>query len=113
MASILVDEGISRALVADAVAQGMTAIHAIDIGLKSQHDSLVFLEAQRRGLTMLTLNRDDFIFCATSWRNWGHGDHFGIVAPKEGPQPTKNELLRVLLRVCADTSTWLNRIELF
>lgn len=113
MAGVLVDEGISRALVADAVAQGMTAIHAIDIGLKSQHDSLVFLAAQRRGLTVLTLNRDDFIFCAITWHNWGHGDHFGVVAPREGPQPTNAVLLRELLRVCADTSSWLNRIELF
>lgn len=113
MASLLVDEGIGKNLVAAVVAQGFTAIHWLDIGRKHSHDSLVFLAAQQRKLTVLTLNRDDFIFTATCWANWGLGSHHGVISPREGPQPSPATLLRVMLQYCADTSSFLDRIEIF
>lgn len=113
MARLLVDEGIGRNLVATLVAQGFTAHHWLEFGPKHTHDSLVFLEAQRRSLTVFTLNRKDFIFAATCWINWGLGDHHGIIAPKEGAQPPPAILLNVMQRYCADISSLVNRIEAF
>jgi predicted nuclease of predicted toxin-antitoxin system len=75
MARLLVDEGIRRHLVAALVAQGYEARHWLEVGPKGAHDSLVFWEAQRLGLTLFTLNRNDFIFAAICWTNWGLGAH--------------------------------------
>ncbi|MGH2517406.1 MAG: DUF5615 family PIN-like protein [Ktedonobacterales bacterium] len=107
------DEGIGRNLVVALVAQGFTAHHWLEFGAKHTHDSLVFLEAQRRGLTLFTLNRKDFVFAATCWTNWGLGDHRDVIAPKEGAQPLPPLLLRAMQRFCADTSSFVNRIETF
>ena len=52
------------------VAQGCVAIHALDIGLKGQHDTVLFHEAQRRQLTMFTLNRVHFLLLAEAWHVW-------------------------------------------
>src|SRR5262249_1519275 len=113
MAQLLVDEGIGRNLVATLVAQGFTAHHWLEFGPKHGHDSLIFLEAQRRSLTIFTLNRKDFVFAATCWSNWGIGDHHGVIAPKEGTQPLPPVLLSAMLRFCADTSSFVNRVETF
>jgi len=113
MAALLVDEGIGRDLVQALVIQGYSALHVIDIGLKGAHDVVVFLEAQRRGLSVFTRNRDDSVFAATCWRTWGLGDHQGVIAPHEGSQPSRADLYTALLRYCADTSSFVNFIELF
>jgi Domain of unknown function (DUF5615) len=113
MARLLVDEGIGRDLVRALVAQGFTALHAIDLGLKGAHDSFVFLEAQHRQLSVFTRNRGDFVFAAKSWSNWGLGDHQGVIAPRIGSQPSPAELLTAMLRNCADASSFVNRIEIF
>jgi len=113
MADLLVDEGISRALVAAIQTQGCTALHALDIGPKGQHDSVLFWEAQQRHLAMFTLNRGDFVLLAKAWQNWGLGDHNGLIALRPGPQPTNQILLSVLQRFCQDTASFVNRIEFF
>lgn len=114
MASLLVDEGISRDLVQALVAQGCRAIHRLDIGRKGAHDASVFLAAQQRSLTLFTHNRDDYVFLVSTWAIWGHGDHQGIIAPrKHKTQLTPPQLFPVMLRFCQDTSSFLNRIELF
>lgn len=113
MAQLLVDEGIGRNLVQDLVAQGFVVFHAIDLGLKGMHDARIFLEAQRRNLTIFTRNRVDFIFAATCWTTWGLGTHHGIIAPRAGTMPTPAELAATLLRYCADSSSFADRIELF
>ena len=68
MAALLVDEGIGRDLVQALVAQGYSALHVIDMGLKGAHDAIVFAEAQRQGLSVFTRNRDDFVFATICWR---------------------------------------------
>ncbi len=113
MTALLVDEGIGRDLIAAVVAQGFTAHHWLEFGPKHTHDSLVFLEAQQRGLTIFTLNRKDFLFAATCWENWAVGDHHGVLAPREGAQPPPAALLRAMERFCGDQSSFINRIELF
>lgn len=115
MAALLVDEGIGRDLVQRLVAQGFPAIHWLDIGRKTAHDSVVFFEAQQRHLTVFTWNRDDYLFTATCWRNWSLGDHHGVIAPKKRrnnqlPPPL---LYPILVRYCQDTTSYLNRVELF
>lgn len=109
----LVDEGIGRNLVAALVAQGYTAHHWLEVGPKHTHDSLVFLQAQQRCLTVVTLNRTDFLFAAICWKNWGVGDHHGLIAPREGLQPPPPLILRTMERFCADSSSFMNRIEIF
>jgi hypothetical protein len=111
--ALLVDEGISRDLVAAVIGQGYLAAHALDIGPKGQHDALLFFEAQRRHLTMFTLNRGHFVQLAEAWHIWGLGDHYGLIALKPGPQPTNSELLLTLQRFCGDQSSFINRIEYF
>ena len=80
MAALLVDEGIGRDLVQTLVAQGLPAYHWLQFGPKGANDSLVFLEAQQRSLTIFTYNRDDYVLLATAWHNWGHGHHHGTMA---------------------------------
>ena len=114
MASLLVDEGIGRDLAQALVAEGFVAYHWLECGPKGAHDSLVFAEAQRRGLTIFTHNRDDYLLLATTWRNWGHGDHFGVITGRKGrQQPSPTQLLVMLRRYCADTSSFINRVEFF
>jgi len=116
MAALLVDEGVSRDLARQLVAQGYTVLHWLDIGHKGDHDALVFLAAQKRRLTVFTWNRDDFVFAATCWHNWGHGDHQGLIVPKEGKYRTQllpPQLYPIMARFCADTTSFLNRIETF
>ena len=113
MTALLVDEGISRDLVMAIAGQGYTAIHALDIGPKGQHDALLFLEAQRRHLTMFTLNRGHFVQLTEAWQIWGLGDHHGLIALKPGPQPTNTALLLILQRFGSDPTSFINRIEYF
>ena len=114
MASLLVDEGIGQDLVQILVAQGFVAHHWLEFGPKGANDSLVFLEAQRRKLTIFTWNRNDFLLLAIAWRNWGHGDHHGVISrPRGAPQLFRPQLLQVLESYCRDTSSYLNRVELF
>lgn len=108
------DEGIGRDLVQTLVAQGLPAYHWLQFGPKGANDSLVFLEAQQRSLTIFTYNRDDYVLLATAWHNWGHGHHHGIIArPKRAPQLTPAQTLQIMEQYCRDTSTFVNRIELF
>lgn len=113
MAQLLVDEGIGRNLVQDLVARGFVAFHAIDLGFKGMHDARIFLEAQQRKLTIFTRNRVDFVFAATCWSTWGHGAHQGLIAPRAGTMPTPAELAAAMLHYCADSSSFVDRIELF
>jgi len=116
MTALLVDEGISRDLVHQLVAQGLMAIHWLDIGSKGSHDAIVFWEAQRRQLTIFTWNRDDFMFAANCWQAWGHGEHHGMIVPKQGKYRTQlltAQLYPILERYCLDTSSFVNRVEFF
>jgi hypothetical protein len=114
MAALLVDEGIRRDLVRAMVTQGFSALHWLDIGTRQANDSIVFLEAQRRGLSVFTHNREDFVLLATAWRNWGLGDHQGVIAPMPRKQQLAPlQLYPVMVRYCADNSLFVNRIELF
>lgn len=114
MAALLVDEGIGRDLVAALVAQGFTAHHWLEFGSKGINDSLVFLEAQRQRLTVFSYNRDDYRLLADAWRNWGHGDHYGIITrPKGAHQLSPTQTLQVMAQFCADTTSFINRIEYF
>jgi hypothetical protein len=89
-------------------------VHWLDVGPKGASDALVFLEAQRRRLTFFTYNRDDYVLLAAAWSAWGHGDHHGIIArPKRQPQLLPAQTLQIMRHYCADTSSFLNRIELF
>lgn len=114
MAALLVDEGIGQHLVDMLITQGLNAIHWLSIGRKGVHDSVVFFEAQRRGLTVFTHNRDDYLLLATAWQNWGLGDHQGIIAPRQHKtQLPPSQLYPIMAQFCADTSSFVNRIELF
>lgn len=114
MAALLIDEGIGINLVLRLRAQGFRIFHTLEFLPKSAHDSLVFLEAQTRGLTVFTWNRDDFRLLAGAWANWGHGDHYGVISRLEGEQQLDNpQTYSVLERYCRDASSYLNRIELF
>jgi hypothetical protein len=75
MADLLVDEGIGQDLVFRLRVQGLRAFHTLEFLPKGASDSLVFLEAQKRGLTIFTWNRDDYVLLGEAWREWGHGSH--------------------------------------
>lgn len=114
MASLLVDEGIGRDVVQELAARGYTVHHWLEFGAKEANDSLVFLEAQKRQLTVFTYNRDDFVLLAVAWRNRAHGDHFGVISrPKGQSQLPRSQLLPIMDRYCRDASSFVNRIELF
>jgi len=114
MAALLVDEGIGQHLVDRLVAQGFIAIHWLAIGRKGAEDSVVFFEAQQRSLTVFTHNRDDYTLLAAAWQNWNLGDHRGVIAPrKHKTQIPPSQLYPIMALFCADTSSFVNRIELF
>jgi hypothetical protein len=114
MAALLVDEGIGRNLVQQLRAQGCGAIHVLDVLPKGARDGLVFREAQHRGLTVFTWNHKHFALLAEAWRDWGRGDHQGLITRPIGRhQLPATQTLQVLARYCADPSSFVNRIELF
>src|SRR5579862_7843205 len=84
MADLLVDEGIGLNLVLQLRAQGFRIFHTLEFLPKGAADSLVFLEAQRRQLTVFTWNRDDYTLLAHAWRDWGHGSHYGVISRPTG-----------------------------
>ncbi|HKS69574.1 MAG TPA: DUF5615 family PIN-like protein [Ktedonobacterales bacterium] len=114
MADLLLDEGIGRDLAEQLRGQGYRAFHVLEFLPKGVRDSLVFLEAQRRALTLLTWNRVDYTLLVNAWQDWGHGDFHGIISRRPGqPQLAPAQLLPVVEAYCRDTSPFLNRIELF
>jgi len=114
MAELLVDEGIGRNLVQRLRALNLQAFHVLDFLPKSSDDSLIFQEAQKRQLAIFTWNRDDYLLLAAAWKNWGHGDHYGIISRPEGkPQLGPAQAYQILEQYCRDTTPFLNRIELF
>jgi hypothetical protein len=94
--------------------RGFAAVHALDVLPKGARDGLVFREAQHRGLTVFTWNHKHFELLAEAWRDWGLGDHHGVITrPLGGRQLPVAQTLQVLARYCADPSSFINRIELF
>lgn len=114
MADLLIDEGIGQDLAQRLRAQGFRVYHTLEFHPKGTRDSLVFLEAQQRGLTIFTWNRDDYVLLAYAWGDWGRGDHSGVIARrKDRPQLGPTQVFPVLEQYCSDTSSYLNRVELF
>jgi hypothetical protein len=114
MAELLIDEGIGQDLTKALRAQGFRAFHALEFLPKGASDALVFLEAQRRALTVFTWNRDDYVLLAEVWRYWGHGAHHGVISRPIGQRRlSKAETYRVLERYCRNNSSFVDRIEMF
>ncbi len=114
MADLLVDEGIGQNLVQRLRAQGFRAFHALEFLVKGASDSLVFLEAQNRKLTIITYNHKHFVLLASAWRDWGHGSHYGVITRPVGRrQLSPAETFLVLEQYCRDTSSFVDRIVLF
>ncbi len=114
MADLLIDEGIGQHLVQQLRAQGFHVFHTLEFLSKGASDSLVFLEAQRRNLTVFTWNRNDFSLLADAWRFWGHGSHHGVITRPEGlQQPSAANTHLALQWYCYDTASFVDRIELF
>jgi hypothetical protein len=114
MADLLLDEGIGQNLAMRLRAQGFNVYHALEFHGKGTHDHIVFREAQQRSLTIFTWNRDDYVLLSEAWRDWGLGDHHGIIArQRDQPQLGPAQLLQVLAQYCRDSSSFINRIELF
>jgi uncharacterized protein DUF5615 len=114
MAELLIDEGISRDHVLRLRAQGFRIFHTLKFLPKGAHDQLVFLEAQHRGLTVFTWNRKDFVLLSEAWRDWGHGNHQGVISrPERYPQLNLAQTYPALEHYCRDASSYQNRIELF
>jgi hypothetical protein len=114
MADLLVDEGIGVHVVQHLRGLGLQAVHALEALPKGSRDSHVFSIAQARALTVFTWNREDYILLAYAWRDWGHGDHHGITTRRPGrPQMTAQQTIAVLTRFCTDSSSYINRVELF
>jgi Domain of unknown function (DUF5615) len=84
MAELLIDEGIGQDLVRRLRAQGLRIFHTLEFLPKGASDSLVFLEAQQRRLTVFTWNHKHFPLLADAWRDWGHGDHYGVISRFDG-----------------------------
>lgn len=114
MADLLVDEGIGVNLVLQLRDRGFRIFHTLEFQPKRSADSLVFLEAQRRQLTVFTWNRDDFTLLADAWHHWGHGGHYGVISRPIGQsQLSPPEAYQVLEQYRRDTSSFVDRIELF
>jgi len=51
---------------------------------------------------------------SAAWRDWGHGDHQGVISrPERYPQLNPAQTYLALERYCRDASSYRNRIELF
>lgn len=101
MIRVLIDEGISRDIAHDLRSRGYDVVHALDLGLKSQSDPVVFRAAQSRSAAICTKNRDDYVLLGTAWHEWGLGSHHGIIAPRRGPQPSNDTIQRALEQILA------------
>ena len=114
MANLLVDEGIGQHLVQQVRAQSLAVFHALEFLPKGSEDSLVFLEAQQRQLTIVTWNHDDFTLLAHAWQQWGLGDHFGVITrPARVSQLLPAQLLTVLEQFARDSRSFVNSITTF
>ncbi len=114
MADLLVDEGIGQDLVQQLRAMGFRVFHTLEFHPKGSSDALVFVEAQRRKLTIFTWNRDDYMLLAEAWSVWGHGDHYGVITrARNRPQLPPQQTLPILEHYCLDSASFLNRIALF
>lgn len=114
MAEVLVDEGIGQDITQRLQAQGLHAFHTLEFLAKGASDALVFLEAQRRALTIFTWNRDDYVLLTEAWLHWGHGSHYGVITRPVGRQQlSKPDIYLVLEQYCRDSSSFVDRIELF
>ena len=107
---LLIDEGISRDVVAALTAQGYQVEHVIDIGLKRQGDWLVFHEAQVRQAVICTSNRRDFEMLAQAWNARGLGVHQGVITPRRNRQPSPDEWTQELQRILMASPTLTNRV---
>lgn len=114
MADVLIDEGIGVDIALRLRAQGLQAFHALEFLPKGASDALVFQLAQSRTLTVFTWNRDHFILLTEAWRHWGHGSHYGVIARLIGKsQLSPADAERAVERYCRDSSSFLDRVELF
>jgi hypothetical protein len=114
MAELLVDEGIGQDLTQRLQAQGLRAFHTLEFLPTGASDALVFLEAQRRALTIVTWNRDDYTLLTEARRHWRHGSHYGVITRSIGQkQLSKPDTYLVLEQYCRDGSSFVDRIELF
>lgn len=114
MAQLLVDEGIGQDLVQQLRAQGLSIFHTLEFLPKGADDSLVFLEAQKRHLAVVTWNHRHFALLVRAWQNWGHGDYYGVITrPIGARQLLPPATLTVLERVCRDTASYVNRLVTF
>ncbi|HEX6796548.1 MAG TPA: DUF5615 family PIN-like protein [Ktedonobacterales bacterium] len=114
MADLLLDKGIGRDLAEQLRGQGYRAFHVLEFLPKGARDSLIFREAQQRRLTLLTWNRSDYLLLVNAWQDWGHGDFHGIITRRPAqPQLAPAHLLPVIAAYCRDSSSFLNRVELF
>lgn len=114
VAALLVDEGIGQDLVRSLRTQGLRIFHALEYLPKGAEDSLVFLEAQRRQLTIFTWNHKHFTLLVHAWQNWGHGDHHGLITRSTGArQLLPPDTLLVLEQFCRDAASYVNRVVVF
>jgi hypothetical protein len=114
MAELPVDEGIWQDLTQRLQAQGFRAFHTLEFLPKGASDALVCLEAQRQALTNFTWNHDDYTLLTAAWRYWGHGSHYGVITRPAGQQQlSKPDTYLVLEQYCRDSSSFVDRIELF
>jgi hypothetical protein len=114
MAELLVDEGIGQNLIRQLRGSGLNAFHTLEYLPNGSSDSLIFLEAQRRGLTVFTWNHKHFTLLAAAWRDCGLGDHHGIITRSVGKrQLLPQQTLVVLDQYCRDPTSYANQIELF
>lgn len=113
MIRVLIDEGISRDIARDLRSGGYEVVHALDLGLKSQSDPVVFHAAQSRSAAICTKNRDDYVLLASAWREWRLGTHHGIITPRRGPQPTNDTIQRALEQILALGAPLTDRVVYF
>jgi hypothetical protein len=114
MADLLVDEGTGQDLVFRLRPQGLHACHILEFLPRGAANSLVLLEAQKRTLTNFTWNRDDYVLLGHAWCDWGHGSHHGVISwPVGSRQLAPADTYVALEGYCRDTSSFVDRIELF
>lgn len=110
MLRVVLDEGVSREVVRQLVAQGHTAEHALDLGLKSQPDPYVFIAAQNRRAVLCSSNRRDYVMLEIAWRIWGVGAHYGLIVPRPNTQPMPREWVQALTQLDASGVSLTNRV---